>query len=132
MEASGSALESRGDSAFNALGLVKKVGLSVKCESTAQRKAKNPNAYFHFLFSKKFRKIFENFEIFENFDFFKNFRNFCIGLPIENFEILEKSEILKNLKIFDFFRKQKNENMRLSFSPCVARLTRISRSDRLF
>ena len=44
MEASDSALESRDDSAFNALGLVKKVGLSVICESIAQRKAKKSNA----------------------------------------------------------------------------------------
>ena len=50
MEARGSALESMDDSAFNALGLVKKVGLSVKCEANAQRKAKKSNAYFDFVF----------------------------------------------------------------------------------
>ena len=57
MEASGSALESRDDCAFNALGLVKKVGLSrlgVICESIAQRKAKKSNAYFDFFVTADF------------------------------------------------------------------------------
>ena len=36
MEACGSALESRGDGAFNAFGLVQKVDLNAKCEANAQ------------------------------------------------------------------------------------------------
>ena len=48
LEACGSALESRGDSAFNALGLVQKFALSVKCDAKAHAKAKKCNHIFDF------------------------------------------------------------------------------------
>ena len=51
LETSGSALESRDDCAFNALGLVQKLALSVKCEANAQPLAKKLNAYFDFFVS---------------------------------------------------------------------------------
>ena len=58
MEACGSAFESRGDSAFNALGLVQKFALSVKCEANPHPKAKNSNAYFDFQkFINRCRKL---------------------------------------------------------------------------
>ena len=67
LEASDSALESRDDSTFNALGLVKKVGLSVKCEANTRRKAKKSNAYFDF-------RRFINRCI---------FNRICIGFPVQ-------------------------------------------------
>ena len=80
METRGNALESRGDSAFNALGLVKKVGLSVICESIAQRKAKKSNTYFDF------RKIINRCRKCTNHCIFNRI---CIGFPIENTVILD-------------------------------------------
>ena len=82
METCSSALESRGDSAFNALGLVKKVGLSVICESIAQRKAKKSNTYFDF------RKLINRY-IFNRKRCI--FNRICIGCPIENRRFDDKS-----------------------------------------
>ena len=78
MEASGSALESRDDCAFNALGLVQKLALSVKCETNAQPQAKKSNAYFDF---RKFIKRHISNRI-------------CIGFPIGSTAILD--DLMKN------------------------------------
>ena len=93
------------DSAFNALGLVKKVGLSVKCESTAQRKAKKSNAYFHFFVFEKTKIL----RILKISDFFSKISKFSIGSPIQNFKIFEfsKSQNFRSFLIFFGNKKKK-------------------------